>query len=193
VIEVPNFGNGQYTGFLIDPSSKNYILLQSLKLQIITSKPQLSLLWEQPYDFPIVFCNKLKNLLFVGTNDGVIRVYDVKENSPPLLIKLAVCPTSSSLFCLTPNPDIILFVKDGKGVFEMNLNSFTSQQVTQLPEAVLRIDERLIVTKEGHYLDYYTPSPSPVNAGKITLVHSEKLLEMGKKGKIVKIHKYLDL
>jgi hypothetical protein len=74
----------------------------------------------------------------------------------------------------------------------MNLVQYTSTQLVPVPELlepIEDIDQKTIITKNYYYCDYYT-SGGAGNVGKVTLQNSEKLASIGKKGKIIKVHKY---
>ncbi len=69
----------------------------------------------------------------------------------------------------------------------MNLNSYSSYLLSQLPEPVLKIDQRIIVTQSCFYGDYYIGGS---NHGKVSLQHNNKLYGLSKRGNVVKWHKH---
>lgn len=64
--------------------------------------------------------------------------------------------------------------------------------MSQLPEQVVHLDNRLILTKNCYYCDYYSSSGSH---GKAILQHNEKLKAMvsAPSKKLVRLHRHKDV
>jgi hypothetical protein len=43
------------------------------------------------FDSPIILCEIVKNNLCFGTKDGIVKVYEIKQNGQLVLAKIAVC------------------------------------------------------------------------------------------------------
>jgi hypothetical protein len=69
----------------------------------------------------------------------------------------------------------------------MNLSSYSSYLLSQLPEPIVSINSRLIKTKNCIYSDYYIGAGSH---GKAVLQHNEKLSKLAKNRNLIKLHNY---
>ena len=66
-------------------------------------------------DAKIIFCEVTKNnLLYIGTNDSILRVYEIIAENSLKLMKILACSyqeySKVTHFCTTSNPEVLLFV-----------------------------------------------------------------------------------
>ena len=71
----------------------------------------------------------------------------------------------------------------------MNLSTYSSYLLSELPEEIETIDSRIMTTKNLIYKDFYIASGT---RGKVSLHNNQKLKNviMAKKGKLVKLVKF---
>lgn len=100
----------------MDPKSRDYLLYEKHELTVFREVDrELQAKTCLQFDSPIIFCDCQHGNVYVGTEDAVIRVYRVQDDSKLVLQKVAVCyhgePEEVTHFAVTSNPEIVLFVK----------------------------------------------------------------------------------
>ena len=190
-IELPG---KDYTGLAFDPFHKAFILHTDLSFTIVSAahKPEQHL--SIKVDKKIIFCEVSGHkILYIGTSDGILRTYEVNHDLSLTLARIVACSCEDyavvSHFCLSANPEVVLFVENGKKLCEMNIVTYSGFLLSELPEEVVHLSTRVILGKNLVYKDYYTVGGS---RGKVSLQHNEKLKQviLSKKANFVSLSKY---